>query len=90
MHNLISCDKIRMMMGEVPLKPINSKQIKDCVVIGAALFAMFFGAGNMIFPPYLGLRAGTEWFAAFIGYYLADVGLAVVAMLFRSMRFVRP
>ena len=81
MHNLISCDKIRMMMGEVPLKPINSKQIKDCVVIGAALFAMFFGAGNMIFPPYLGLRAGVEWFAAFMGYYLADVGLAVVAML---------
>lgn len=58
-----------------------SKMIKDCVVIGAALFAMFFGAGNMIFPPYLGLQAGVEWFTAFLGYYLADVGLAVVAML---------
>ena len=58
-----------------------SKLIKDCIVIGAALFAMFFGAGNMIFPPYLGLQAGVEWFAAFLGYYAADVGLAVVAML---------
>lgn len=58
-----------------------SKLIKDCIVIGAALFAMFFGAGNMIFPPYLGLQAGVEWFVAFLGYYLADVGLAVVAML---------
>lgn len=58
-----------------------SKLIKDCVVIGAALFAMFFGAGNMIFPPYLGLQAGVEWFVAFLGYYAADVGLAVVAML---------
>ena len=68
-------------MRESPLKVFNSKQIKDCVVIGAALFAMFFGAGNMIFPPYLGLQAGIEWFVAFLGYYLADVGLAVVAML---------
>ena len=68
-------------MGESPLKHFNSKLVKDCIVIGAALFAMFFGAGNMIFPPYLGLQAGTEWVAAFLGYYLADVGLAVVAML---------
>lgn len=68
-------------MGESPLKPKNSKQIKDCVVIGAALFAMFFGAGNMIFPPYLGLQAGVQWFISFLGYYIADVGLAVVAML---------
>lgn len=50
-------------------------------MIGAALFSMFFGAGNMIFPPYLGLRAGTDWPLAFLGYYLADVGLAVAAML---------
>ena len=68
-------------MGEYLLKNFNLKQLKDCVVIGAALFAMFFGAGNMIFPPYLGLQAGVEWFVAFLGYYLADVGLAVVAML---------
>lgn len=63
------------------MKQFNSRQAKDCVVIGAALFAMFFGAGNMIFPPYLGLQAGVKWFAAFLGYYIADVGLAVVAML---------
>ena len=63
------------------MKHFHFKPIKDCTVIGAALFAMFFGAGNMIFPPYLGLQAGVEWTAAFLGYYLADVGLAVVAML---------
>lgn len=63
------------------MKHFHFKQLKDCTVIGAALFAMFFGAGNMIFPPYLGLQAGVEWTAAFLGYYLADVGLAVVAML---------
>ena len=56
------------------------KATLDSVVIGAALFAMFFGAGNMIFPPYLGLQAGREWLTAFLGYYIADIGLALVAM----------
>lgn len=56
------------------------KATLDSVVIGAALFAMFFGAGNMIFPPYLGLQAGREWITAFLGYYIADIGLALVAM----------
>ncbi len=57
------------------------KVILDSVIIGAALFSMFFGAGNMIFPPYLGLKAGTDWFSGFLGYYIADIGLAVVAIL---------
>ncbi len=59
----------------------NKKIILDSVIIGSALFAMFFGAGNMIFPPYLGFKSGTEWFTGFLGYYIADIGLAVVAIL---------
>ena len=59
----------------------SKKTFVDSFVIGAALFAMFFGAGNMIFPPYLGLKAGTDWFSGFLGYYIADIGLAVVAIL---------
>ncbi|MBQ8782823.1 MAG: branched-chain amino acid transport system II carrier protein [Clostridia bacterium] len=58
-----------------------NKILIDSFVIGAALFAMFFGAGNMIFSPYLGLKSGTEWFSGFLGYYIADIGLAVVAIL---------
>ena len=57
------------------------KVVLDSMIIGAALFSMFFGAGNMIFPPYLGLKAGTDWFSGFLGYYIADIGLAVVAIL---------
>ena len=30
------------------------KPLKDSFIIGFALFSMFFGAGNVIFPPYLG------------------------------------
>ncbi|MBO5872656.1 MAG: branched-chain amino acid transport system II carrier protein [Clostridia bacterium] len=58
----------------------NSKLI-DSFVIGAALFAMFFGAGNMIFPPYLGFKAGNEWVSGFLSYYIADIGLALLAIL---------
>ena len=58
----------------------NNKFI-DSLVIGAALFAMFFGAGNMIFPPYLAFKAGNEWLSGFLGYYIADIGLALLAIL---------
>ncbi|MTL68306.1 hypothetical protein GMA83_13495, partial [Turicibacter sanguinis] len=37
---------------------MKSKQFKDALVIGFALFAMFFGAGNLIFPPFLGNTVG--------------------------------
>lgn len=53
----------------------------DIAVIGLALFAMFFGAGNLIFPPYLGTNAGSEWFTGFLCFFVADVGLALVAIL---------
>lgn len=53
----------------------------DVAVIGLALFAMFFGAGNLIFPPYLGINAGSDWFTGFICFFIADVGLALVAIL---------
>ena len=61
------------------------KSVKDTAVIGFALFSMFFGAGNVIFPPYLGLQLGVHWFEGFFCYYLADIGLALIA-LFAVMR----
>ncbi|NCC16616.1 MAG: branched-chain amino acid transport system II carrier protein [Clostridia bacterium] len=53
----------------------------DIAVIGLALFAMFFGAGNLIFPPYLGTNAGADWFSGFLCFFIADVGLALAAIL---------
>lgn len=52
----------------------------NILVIGFALFSMFFGAGNIIFPPYLGMEAGSHWMLGFIFYYMADIGLAIVAI----------
>lgn len=54
---------------------------KDIFVFGFALFAMFFGAGNLIFPPYLGIIAGPEWFTAFAGFTFSDAGLALLAVI---------
>ena len=31
---------------------------RDVIVVGFALFSMFFGAGNVIFPQYLGMESG--------------------------------
>ncbi len=52
----------------------------DIFVLGFALFSMFFGAGNVIFPPYLGMAAGPKWIMAFVCYYVADIGLAMLAL----------
>ncbi len=57
------------------------RNIKDIMVVGFALFAMFFGAGNLIFPPLLGLVSGSSWLTGFAGFVLADVGLALLAIL---------
>ena len=53
---------------------------RDIFIIGFAMFSMFFGAGNVIFPPYLGLGAGSQWFLGFLCYYIADIGLALLAL----------
>ena len=50
-------------------------------VLGFALFTMFFGAGNLIFPPALGIDTGTNWLVSFLVYILADAGLAILALL---------
>ena len=59
----------------------HKKSSKDIIVFGFALFAMFFGAGNLIFPPYLGIITGPKWLISFIGFTFADAGLALLAVM---------
>ncbi len=54
---------------------------RDAIVVGFALFAMFFGAGNLIFPTFLGLESGKSWIIALLGFVLADVGLAILSII---------
>ena len=58
-----------------------SKKTKDFLVIGFALFAMFFGAGNLIFPPYLGNMVGSQYIFAIIGFTLTGVGVPLLAII---------
>ena len=58
-----------------------NQQARDIIVIGFALFAMFFGASNLIFPPYVGVTTGTSWFSGYFFYFLADAGLAVLGVI---------
>ena len=60
--------------------------LSEAVIAGFALFAVFFGAGNLIFPPFLGLEAGTGWFKGFVCFVTADAGLAIMTVL-ASVRF---
>ena len=59
---------------------MKQRSSKDIFIIGFALFSMFFGAGNVIFPPYLGVGSGPSWLLGFLCYYLADIGLALLAL----------
>ncbi len=60
---------------------MKNKKALDVVVVGFALFSMFFGAGNLLFPPYLGLVSGTSWGVSLSGYILTDIVLALVVVM---------
>ncbi|MBV7292229.1 branched-chain amino acid transport system II carrier protein [Corynebacterium sp. TAE3-ERU16] len=45
------------------------------------LFSMFFGAGNLIFPPMLGVEAGTGFPLAITGFLAAGVLLPVLSVI---------
>lgn len=53
---------------------------KETWVTGLALFAMFFGAGNLIFPPYLGMESGSLWPVGLAFFVLIDVVVACVGI----------
>ncbi|MFC0270313.1 branched-chain amino acid transport system II carrier protein [Metabacillus herbersteinensis] len=54
---------------------------KDTLVIGLMLFALFFGAGNMIFPPSLGQAAGENVWLVVLGFLITGVGLPLLGVI---------
>lgn len=54
---------------------------KNMVVIRFMLFSLFFGAGNLSFPPFLGQNAGEHTFTAMAGFLLTAVVLPVFGVI---------
>src|SRR5690625_708367 len=54
---------------------------KRIIIVGFMLFSLFFGAGNLIFPPFLGMEAGDFFIPAIIGFILTAVFIPFLAVL---------
>ncbi|RRJ89438.1 branched-chain amino acid transport system II carrier protein [Paenimyroides tangerinum] len=63
---------------------MQNKSIMVILTLGFALFAMFFGAGNLILPPYIGLLAKDNWVEAILGFTTSGIiapFLGIIAVL---------
>lgn len=54
---------------------------KDIIFVSFMLFSMFFGAGNLIFPPFLGQSSGDQAWLSLIGFILSAVGLPILGVV---------
>ena len=57
------------------------KTTKLSFIFGFAIFAAFFGAGNLILPPFLGFRSGPDWWLVSIGFIISAVIIPFLALL---------
>lgn len=68
---------------EIRIYTDNDKKTRNLgmyLVVGFALFSMLFGAGNLIFPPEIGLSGGTAWWQGYTAYFLADAALGICSV----------
>ena len=54
---------------------------RQSLFVGITLFSMFFGAGNLIIPPLLGLQAGEAVVPAMVGFLVTGIGLPVLGIV---------
>ncbi|QOI57954.1 branched-chain amino acid transport system II carrier protein (plasmid) [Rouxiella badensis subsp. acadiensis] len=55
--------------------------VRDTFALGFMAFALFLGAGNIIFPPFIGLQAGSHVWTAAAGFLVTAVGLPVLSVV---------
>lgn len=53
---------------------------KEYVYVASMLFGMFFGAGNLIFPVFMGQLAGSNVWGAIAGFLITGVGLPLLGV----------
>ncbi|MGI9530819.1 branched-chain amino acid transport system II carrier protein [Lutimonas sp.] len=54
---------------------------KQIFILGFAIFASFFGAGNLILPPMLGFKGGPDWWLVAIGFLISATVIPLLALL---------
>lgn len=60
---------------------MNKKILTNGLIVGFALFSTFFGAGNLIFPPSIGLLSGDKWIMGALGLFCSGILLPVIAVI---------
>ncbi len=58
---------------------------KKGALTGLLLFGIFFGAGNLIFPPSLGALSGEHFLPAIAGFVFSGVGIAVLTLIIGTL-----
>jgi branched-chain amino acid:cation transporter, LIVCS family len=54
---------------------------KDLTLVGLMLFSLFFGAGNLIFPPFLGQSSGEKTWLVLGAFFITAVGFPVLGVI---------
>ena len=62
-------------MGEKKLKA------RETILLGLTIFSMFFGAGNLIFPPFLALNAGENLMPSLSGFFFTAIILPLLGLI---------
>ena len=64
------------------------RRLKDSLVLGFAIFAAFFGAGNLILPPSLGVSSGDQGFLVSLGFMTSAAFIPLLALFGQGVSLV--
>ncbi|MGY0391467.1 branched-chain amino acid transport system II carrier protein [Bizionia sp. KMM 8389] len=53
---------------------------KQTLVVAFAMFSLFFGAGNLILPPYLGAQTANGWYVVAFGFFLTAILVPILGI----------
>jgi LIVCS family branched-chain amino acid:cation transporter len=54
--------------------------VKQTFIYGFAIFSMFFGSGNLVFPLQIGQTSNTYWLSGFLGLFLTGILLPFLGL----------
>lgn len=79
--NFLKVSSFLKLKGVFIIMSSNKGFFKENIAVGFMLFALFLGAGNIIFPPLLGQQAGDQFVISILGFLITGVGLPLLAIV---------